>query len=76
MADGLKQARMAQPAIIEAYNVEKTTAASLARGQEGQGTRVGNLLADTVSVLGGIVTRWEPIRDGSSWHLRVHVSYP
>jgi hypothetical protein len=76
LAEGLQQAGMAKPAILEGFNVERATAAVLASGGNGQGTLIGNLLEDAARALGGTVTRWEPIRDGSSWHLRVHVSYP
>jgi hypothetical protein len=76
LADGLKQAGMSRPAIIEAYNVEITTTAALAVGGDGQGTRVGTLLEDVAVAAGGTVVRWEPIPDGKAWHLRVHISYP
>jgi hypothetical protein len=42
----------------------------------GPGTRIGNLLNDAVTALGGAVTRWEPVLDGTLWHLRVHITYP
>jgi hypothetical protein len=76
VAAGLKQAGMPRPVILEAYNVERTTQAVLAAGGNGQGTLIGNLLEDTVKGLGGTITRWEPIPNGSSFHLRVQVSYP
>jgi hypothetical protein len=76
LAEGLKQAGMPRPTILEGYNVERTTAAALAAGAGGQGTLIGNLLEDTARALGGTVSRWEPIQDGSCWHLRAHVSYP
>jgi hypothetical protein len=76
LADGLKQAGMSRPAILEAYNVVRTTAAVLDAGGDGQGTRLGNMLEDAAKALGGTVIRWEPLRDGSTWHLRVHISYP
>lgn len=76
LAEGLKQAGMPKPAILEGYNVERTTAANLAKGGTGQGTLLGNLLEDTATALGGTVTRWEPIQDANAWRLRVHVTYP
>ncbi len=76
VADGLRQTPMPQPAIVEGYNVETTTWASLAAGGDGQGTLIGNLLADLVQALGGTVVRWEPLPDGAIYHLRVHVVYP
>ncbi len=65
-----------KPAILEGFNVEKSTASALASGGNGQGTRIGNLLEDTAKAPGGTVTRWEPIKDGKLWHLRLHISYP
>ena len=76
IADGLRQAGMTRPTIIEGYNVEVGTATALHSGGTGQGTLIGNLLSDVAAALGGSVTRWEPLRDGGVWHLRVHVSYP
>ncbi len=76
LAEGLQQTAVSRPTILEGYNVEKTTAAVLAAGGTGHGTRIGNMLADLAAALGGSVTLWEPIRDGSIWHLRVHVAYP
>jgi hypothetical protein len=76
IADGLNQVGLPRPAILEAYNVERTTADALAAGRDGQGTRVGNLLEDVVRARGGTVVRWQPIHDGTAWHLRVHISYP
>src|SRR5205814_2042717 len=76
IADGLRQAGMPKPAILEAYNVERTTASVLATGGSGQGTLVGNVLEDAATALGGAVTRWEPVKDGASWHLRLHIIYP
>ena len=70
------QGGMPNPAILEAYNVERSTASALAAGGDGQGTRLGDVLEDTARALGGTVTRWEPIKDGNVWHLRAHVSYP
>jgi hypothetical protein len=71
LAEGLPQAGLSQPTILEGYNVEKTTRAVLVSGQDGRGSRIGNLLADTATALGGIVVRWEPMQDGSAWHLRL-----
>jgi hypothetical protein len=76
IAAGLQQAGMPKPALLEGYNVEKMTRAALAAGGNGQGTRIGTMLEDAVNALGGTVTRWEPIQDGSGFHLRVHVAYP
>ena len=76
LADGLQQSGMPKPAILEGFNVEKTTAAVLGSGGTGQGTLLGNMLDDTAKALGGTVTRWEPLEDGNIWHLRVHISYP
>ncbi len=76
LADGLRQTLLPTPTVLEAYNVERTTAAALAGGGDGSGTRVGDFLADAVAALGGTVVVWEPIRDGTAWHLRVHVVYP
>ncbi len=76
VVEGLQQAGMSRPAILEAYNVERTTRAALAAGGDGQATLIGNLLEDTVNGLGGTITQWEPIHDHSSFHLRVHISYP
>lgn len=76
LADGLKQIRMLQPAILEGYNVERTTATALANGANGQGTLIGNMLDDLAADLGGSVSRWEPIQDGNAWHLRAYVTYP
>ena len=76
LAAGLQQSGMPQPATLEGFNVEKTTAATLSAGATGQGTLIGNLLEDTASALGGIIIQWEPIEDGNIWHLRVHLCYP
>jgi hypothetical protein len=77
LADGLKQTGMAKPAILEAYNVvERSTRAALDNNANGQGTVIGNLLEDAASALGGVVSRWEPIKDGTAWHLRIHIVYP
>jgi hypothetical protein len=76
LAEGLQQSAMPKPAILEGFNVEKTTAAVLTAGGDGQGTLIGNLLHDAATALGGTVSRWEPIKDGPIWHLRIHISYP
>ena len=76
LAAGLQQAGMPRPVILEGFNVEKTTAAALAAGKTGQGTLIGNMLEDAARGLGGTVTRWEPIKDGAVWHLRVYMDYP
>jgi hypothetical protein len=76
LADGLRQVGMARPAILEGYNVERATRAALAAGGDGRGTLIGNMLEDTVRALGGVIIRWEPVPDGSYYHLRVHISYP
>jgi hypothetical protein len=67
---------MPKPAILEAFNVERSTAAALSAGETGQGTRIGNMLEDAVKALGGAVARWEPVLDGNLWHLRAHITYP
>lgn len=74
LAEGLRLAGAATPVILEGYNVERVTAATLAAGGDGRGTPVGNLLADAAAALGRVVIRWEPIPDGSAWHLRLHLS--
>jgi hypothetical protein len=76
LADGLKQAGMPRPAILEAFNVEPSTAQTLAAGGNGQGTLIGNMLEDTARALGGMVTLWEPVQNGNSWHLRIHITFP
>jgi hypothetical protein len=76
VAEGLQQVGVPAPAILEAYNVERNTAAALAAGGDGQGTLLGNMLEDAAAALGATVTRREPIRDGNAWHLRVHLSFP
>jgi hypothetical protein len=76
LADGLQQLRMPRPAVLEAYNVEKTTEAVLRGGGDGRGTLLGNMLADTAAALGGTITRWQPVWDGSAYHLKVYISYP
>jgi hypothetical protein len=76
LAAGLQQVGVAKPVVLEAFNVERTRAAALASGGSGQGTRLGNLLEDAAQALGGTIDRWEPIKDGNIWHLRIHVSRP
>lgn len=76
VADGLMQTILPRPTILEAYNVERTTADTLRAGGDGTGTRVGRMLEDTATALNGIVVAWEPISDGTAWHLRVHIAYP
>jgi hypothetical protein len=76
LADGLRQTGMPKPAVIEAFNVERSTAAALSAGGTGQGTRIGNMLEDAARALGGMVARWEPVPGGNLWHLRVHITYP
>lgn len=76
LADGLRQGGMPKPAVLEAWNVEPTTAAVLGLGGTGQGTLIGNMLEDAVRALGGSVARWEPVQAGVTWHLRVHITYP
>jgi len=67
---------MPKPAVLEAFNVVKTTATVLAAGGNGQGTVIGNLLQDAAQALGAAVTRWEPVMDGIIWHLRIYLSFP
>ena len=76
LADGFRQTPMPHPAILEAYNVEKTTRTHMAAGGDGQGTFLGNTLADTAKALGATITYWEPVPDGNIHHLRVHLAYP
>ena len=77
LADGLRQVGMPRPTLLEGYNVtEPQTASVLRTGGSGQGTVLGNMLTDTVAALGGTITQWEPVWDGSTYHLRVHVAYP
>ena len=76
LADGLAQVGMAQPAVVEAYNVERTTRVVLAAGGDGKGTVIGNMLEDTVTALGGTVLRWVPVHDGNAFHLQVWITYP
>jgi hypothetical protein len=61
---------------LEAFNVERTTAAALSAGGTGRGTSLGSTLEDAAMALGGAVIWWEPVPDGSLWHLRVHIAYP
>lgn len=76
LAEGLRQSMMPRPTIIEGFNVEKTTAIRLDAGGSGQNTRVGNMLENAAGALGGTVLRWEPIRQGTIWNLRAHLTYP
>lgn len=76
LADGLKQVGMHRPAIVEGYNVERTTATALTNRASGQATLIGNMLEDLATALSGSVCRWEPIQDGNAWHLRAHITYP
>jgi hypothetical protein len=76
LADGLRQAGLPKPTVLEAYNVERNTAGALAAGGNGQGTLLGNMLEDTARALGGTIHRWEPISDANCYRLRVHVAYP
>lgn len=76
LAEVLILTGMARPAIVEVYNVERTTRQALSAGGNGQGTLLGNFLEDTAKALGGVITRWEAIPDGGAFHLRVHVAYP
>lgn len=76
LAEGLKLIGLSQPATLEGYNVERTTAFALAGGSDGQGTRIGYLLRNAALALGGTIDRWEPIQDGNIWHLRLHLIYP
>lgn len=76
IADCLSRTALPKPVILEAYSVERSTAAALAAGGTGPGTLLGDMLSDAATALGGTVVRWEPIRDGSAWHLRIHIAYP
>lgn len=76
IAEGLLLAGVLRPNILEAFNVETTAANDLAAGGDGQGTRIGYMLHDVVTSLGGAIFRWEPVQDSTAWHLRVHVVYP
>jgi len=76
LAEGLIQAGMARPAMVHAYNVEATTRRRLQAGERGPGTRIGNMLLNLAASLGGTIARWEPIPDGSAWHLQVLIAYP
>lgn len=67
---------MAQPAMLEVYNVEENTERELAAGRDGQGSLLGNMLEDAAVALGGVISLWQPIKDGNVWHLRAHVAYP
>ena len=77
LAEGLHKIGMPRPSILEAHNVrEPSTRAALAAGGRGQGTLLGNTLADTAAALGATIDRWESVWDGSTYHIRAHVSYP
>lgn len=76
VAAGLVQTSMPQPSILEGYNVERGTKVVLIAGGDGRGTLIGNFLEDAAKALGGTILRWETIRNGGAFHLRVHVSYP
>ena len=76
LAEGLGQTPFSKPAILEAYNVERTTANNLAAGGDGRATLIGNLLEDTTAGLGGSILYWMPVPAGGVWHLRVFISYP
>jgi hypothetical protein len=76
LVEGLKLVGLPQPAILEGYNVEKTTRAALVAGGTGQGTLIGNTLEDAAAALGCTIVRWEPIQDANCYHLRVHLAYP
>ena len=49
--------------------------ARLQAGHGPQGTRIGNMLQNMVDALGGRITSWEVIQEGSTYHIRVHVEY-
>jgi len=77
IAEALIMIGFSQPAIIAGYNVrEKKTVAKLVAGEDCQDTRIGYLLSNTATALGGTVRRLEPIKDGLAWHLQAHVIYP
>lgn len=76
VAEGLRQAGMPKPAVFEAFNVTKSTAAVLEAGGDGQRTVIGNMLEDAALALGGVVAQWEPVKDGAVWHLRIQLSFP
>jgi hypothetical protein len=65
---------MPKPSILEGFNVERDTVSPLIAGGIRSGTRIRNLLDDTAIALGGFVVRWEPIQDGTIWHLRAYLS--
>ncbi len=76
LAERLRQVGTSRPAVLEAYNVERKTASDLIAGGTGHSTPIGRMLEDVAKALGGVVTRWEPVRDSGIWHLRAHISYP
>jgi hypothetical protein len=76
MAVSLAQAGMPRPAILEAYNVRGATAAVLRAGSDGSDTPLGRFLGRVAVALVGAVVRWEPVLDGSCYHLWAHVEYP
>lgn len=76
LAEGLRLFGMSKPAILEGFNVERSTTSALAAGGDGQGTLIGNMLEDAAMELGGTVIRFEPIKDGTIWHLRLYIVYP
>jgi hypothetical protein len=76
IAEELGQTPLPRPKVLEAYNVEETTACRLMAGEDGQGTLLGNTLEDTAKSLGAKIERWETVPDIGAIHLRVHLSYP
>lgn len=76
ITEGLGRTGITHPLILEGYNVDKTTTAVLNSGSSGIGTLIGNLLADVAEALGAEILRWESEREGGTWHLRIHLSYP
>ena len=68
-------AGLSHPLILEAYNVEMTTAEALTIGSTGEGTRVGYFLANLARAFGADIVRWESERELETWHLRIHLSY-
>ena len=76
IAEGLVQTPLPRPKVLEAYNVEETTACRLMIGEDGQGTLLGNTIEDTAKTLGTKIERRETVPDIGAIHLRVHLSYP